>query len=63
MRTGPLIAPSANPEGLPPARNLEEAKGYFGDSVDMYMDGGEINGKASRLVKLRKDGSVVILRE
>jgi len=29
-KTGPLVAPSANPEGLPPANNLKEAKGYFG---------------------------------
>jgi L-threonylcarbamoyladenylate synthase len=40
--TGPLIAPSANPEGLPPARTLEEAREYFGEQVDLYVDGGEV---------------------
>lgn len=41
-QTGPLIAPSANPEGLPPAMNIEEAKQYFGDNVDFYVDGGTV---------------------
>lgn len=61
--TGPLIAPSANPEGLFPARNIVEAKEYFGNSVDLYVDGGEINNKYSKLIKLHKDGTITILRE
>ncbi|HEY4513660.1 MAG TPA: L-threonylcarbamoyladenylate synthase [Candidatus Paceibacterota bacterium] len=61
--TGPLIAPSANPEGLPVAQNITEAEAYFGDSVDLYIDGGELTGKASKVIKLHKDGSVSILRE
>ncbi|OGI67814.1 threonylcarbamoyl-AMP synthase [Candidatus Nomurabacteria bacterium RIFCSPHIGHO2_01_FULL_42_15] len=60
--TGPLVAPSANLEGLSPAQNIAEAKKYFGDKVDLYVDGGEIQGKASRIIKLNKDGSVEILR-
>lgn len=39
-QTGPLIAPSANPEGQPPAKSWAEAQGYFGDTVDFYVDGG-----------------------
>lgn len=62
-KTGPLIAPSANPEGLPPAEDLSEAKGYFGNLVDFYVDGGKIAGKASKVIQLHKDGSVSILRE
>ena len=60
--TGPLVAPSANPEGLPPAENITEAKNYFGDTVDLYIDGGEIKGKASKVIKLHKDGSVTVIR-
>ena len=41
-KTGPLIAPSANPEGLPPAINVNQARDYFGDAVDAYVDGGEV---------------------
>ncbi|MEK7539200.1 MAG: L-threonylcarbamoyladenylate synthase [Patescibacteria group bacterium] len=61
-KTGPLIAPSANLEGLPPAQNISEAKKYFGDSVDLYIDGGTIEGKASKVIKLNKDGSINTLR-
>lgn len=38
--TGPLVAPSANLEGMTPAKSIDEAKGYFGDTVDFYVDGG-----------------------
>ncbi len=63
LQTGPLIAPSANTEGGVPAKNIKEARDYFGDSVDLYVDGGDISGKASKVIKLGKDGSIVVLRE
>lgn len=56
-RTGPLIAPSANPEGLPPAMDVAEAKHYFGDMVDSYVDGGHVDDETpSRLYRLNTDG-------
>ena len=61
--TGPLVAPSANLENEPPAKNIFEAKKYFGDLIDLYIDGGEIFGLASKVIKLHNDGSVDILRE
>ncbi len=61
--TGPLIAPSANLEGLSPANNIHEAKNYFHESVDLYVDGGERGGEASKVIKLHKDGTIHILRE
>jgi L-threonylcarbamoyladenylate synthase len=63
LETGPLIAPSANPGGLAPAKNISEAQKYFGNSIDFYLDGGEINNKHSKLIKLSPDGSVLVLRE
>ena len=63
MKVGPLIAPSANTEALPPSQNIAEAKKYFGNAIDLYVDGGSIAGKASKVIKLHKDGSVVILRK
>ncbi len=63
LKVGPLIAPSANPEGLSPAQNITEAKEYFGNLVDLYIDGGELAGKASKLVRLHKDGSIAIIRQ
>lgn len=61
--TGPLIAPSANLEGLSPANNIHEAKNYFHEMVDLYVDGGERGGNASKVIKLHKDGTIHILRE
>lgn len=61
---GPVIAPSANPEGLPPARTIEEAKAYFGDLVDLYVDGGEVpeDAQASRVIRIQEDGSIDVIR-
>jgi L-threonylcarbamoyladenylate synthase len=61
-QTGPLIAPSANTEGNIPAKNITEAKAYFGAEVDMYIDGGEIIGNASSVIRLYKDGTTSIIR-
>lgn len=63
LETGPLIAPSANTEKFPASENIEDAKKYFGDDVDLYMDGGPITSKASKVIRLHKNGSVSILRE
>jgi L-threonylcarbamoyladenylate synthase len=61
--TGALVAPSANPEGLPPAKNIYEAKGYFATEVDIYIDGGNLEGKASKIIKVGKEGAFEIIRE
>ncbi|MDO8686599.1 MAG: Sua5/YciO/YrdC/YwlC family protein, partial [Candidatus Berkelbacteria bacterium] len=63
IKTGPLIAPSANLEAKPPSKTIFEAKEYFGDLVDLYIDGGSLDTKASKVVSLHKDGSETILRE
>lgn len=62
LKTGPLIAPSANIEGLPSAQNITEAKKYFGNSIDLYVDGGKIKGRASKIIKSHSGGSVDVLR-
>lgn len=63
-QTGPLIAPSANPEGLAPAKNINEAREYFGDAVDMYVDGGTAadSRQASQLWQISPDGTPQRLR-
>ncbi len=59
----PLVAPSANPEGKPPAKNIKEAVNYFGEMVDMYIDGGEISSeKPSTIVKV-ENGEIKVIRE
>lgn len=57
--TGPLVAPSANPEGLEPASDVEAAIAYFGDSVDFYQSG-TVNLKPSKVIKLTDKGEEVI---
>lgn len=62
-QTGPLVAPSANPKGLEPARNVEEARAYFGDQVDLYVDGGTVeNVQPSKVIKIHPDGTEEIFR-
>jgi len=57
----PVVAPSANPEGKPPAKDIKEAYRYFKDSIDMYFDYGRIyNEKPSTIVKIQKDKPVII---
>lgn len=63
LQVGPLVAPSANPEALPPSRSIDDAKKYFGKLVDLYIDGGKIATKASKIVRLHGDGTMTILRE
>lgn len=62
-KSGPLIAPSANPEGLPPATTIEEAKRYFGRNVDFYLDGGTRTGAPSMLIALDDRDVVTVLRK
>ncbi|HEX6462164.1 MAG TPA: L-threonylcarbamoyladenylate synthase [Candidatus Saccharimonadales bacterium] len=63
LKTGPLIAPSANPEGEPPAETIEEAVDYFGESVDVYVNNGHVKqGEPSRLIKPLPDGTIERLR-
>lgn len=63
LKVGSLIAPSANLEARPPSKTISEAKKYFREAVDLYLNGGQLNGKASKVIQLHKDGSVSILRE
>jgi L-threonylcarbamoyladenylate synthase len=53
--SGPLVAPSANPEGKLPAKSIEEARKYFGDTVDFYQDGGVIESLPSTIMSLLND--------
>lgn len=62
-QTGPLIAPSANLEGQPPAATVAEAHAYFGDGVDFYIDTGPAEAsQPSRLLRPLEDGRIERLR-
>lgn len=62
QKTGSLVAPSANFEGETPAETIEQAKKYFAENVDFYLDGGIIRSKPSTLIELT-NGGFTILRE
>lgn len=54
-KSGPLVAPSANLQDSPTVKNIGEAVEIFADAVDFYVDGGEIAGVPSTLVKFNGD--------
>jgi L-threonylcarbamoyladenylate synthase len=58
--SGPLVAPSANLEGCKLAKNIKEAKKYFGDKV-FYLNRGNLVSKPSKLIDLTGK-SIKILR-
>lgn len=62
-KTGPLVAPSANMEGMPPARTIAKARSYFGNNADFYLDGGHVLSKPSTLVRMEKNGRCEVVRK
>jgi tRNA threonylcarbamoyl adenosine modification protein (Sua5/YciO/YrdC/YwlC family) len=62
-QTGPLLTSSANQPGGPPATNIAEARAYFGDQVDFYVDGGDLSGRGPSTVLRVVDDAIEILRE
>lgn len=61
-RTGPLLTSSANQPGEPPATTLAEARAYFDDQVDFYVDGGNLAGRLPSTVVRVVDDAIEILR-
>ena len=61
-KAGPLSAPSANIEGKSSAETIEEAIGYFKDSVSLYVDGGKIKRKSSKIISFEK-GKIETIRK
>lgn len=62
LATGVLVTSSANHPGEPPANNLEEAKRYFGDAVDFYVDGGDLSNRPPSTVVRYVEGKLEVLR-
>jgi len=60
--TGPLFAPSANPTGMPASTTIDEAKRYFGEKIDFYVDGGTLNGRPSTVIAIG-DSNIEIFRQ
>jgi L-threonylcarbamoyladenylate synthase len=61
-QTGPLISTSVNPQGLPPAQNIQQAWDYFANQIDFYFDQGPLNNPPSRIIKLHPSGVLEHIR-
>lgn len=62
QKTGPLVTSSANLPGEPPANTLAEARQFFGDQVDFYVDGGDLSGREPSTVVRVVDDAIEVLR-
>jgi L-threonylcarbamoyladenylate synthase len=63
LKTGPLQTSSANPPGLPPANTVAEARKYFGDTVDFYVDGSDLSkAQPSTIIRI-VDDAIEIVRQ
>lgn len=61
-QTGPLLTTSANLAHQPVATNLQGAQKYFGEDVDFYVDGGDINDHVPSTIIRMVDDAIDILR-
>ena len=61
-KTGPLVAPSANRQGEAPAETIAQARKYFGNAVDCYVDIGKLAGSPSTVVSFRRGEPIVLRR-
>lgn len=61
--TGPLITSSANLPGEPESKTIDDAEHYFGESVDFYVDGGEISSGVPSTIIRPRNGDIEILRQ
>ncbi|MGE5304680.1 MAG: L-threonylcarbamoyladenylate synthase [Alphaproteobacteria bacterium] len=59
----PLTATSANPSGKKPARTVAEAKDYFSDKIEVFIDGGRLESKTGSTVAEVLKSKVKIIRE
>lgn len=62
-RTGPLLTSSANLPDQPVSSNIAEARNYFGDNVDFYVDGGDLSDHQPSTIIRIIDDAIEIIRE
>jgi L-threonylcarbamoyladenylate synthase len=62
-KTGPLQTTSANQPGEPPSTTIAEAQHYFGDSVDFYVDGGDLSNRLPSTIIRIVDDAIEVIRE
>lgn len=62
-KTGPLVTTSANTPGTHPAKDIVEAERYFGEKVDFYVDGGDLDQRIGSTIIRVVDDAVEVLRQ
>ncbi len=63
QQTGPLLTSSANHPGKPEAKSIADAKRYFSDKLDFYVDGGDLSDRAPSTIIRIVDDAIEIIRE
>ena len=62
--TGPLMTTSANHPGSPTATNIKQAMAYFGDSVDFYVNAGDLGERPpSTIIGFDDSGKIIVYRD
>lgn len=59
----PITATSANPSGKKPARTIAQAMAYFSGKVEIFLDGGKLQGKEGSTVVEVCGDKMTIIRE
>lgn len=59
----PLTATSANPSGQEPARTLIQAKDYFADAVEVFIEGGTLTSQRGSTVVEVMENQVKVIRQ
>lgn len=62
-QTGPLLTSSANHPGEPTSTTIEQAKQYFGNDVDFYVDGGDLSANQPSTIIRIIDDAVEVIRQ
>ena len=63
-QTGPLMTTSANAPKQPTSTSVAMAETYFGNSVDYYVDGGDLSNRPpSTIIGIKPDNSIEIYRQ
>lgn len=62
-QVGALMTTSANAPNQPTSTNIAAAQAYFGDSVDFYVDAGELGERPPSTVIRIVDDAIEVLRQ
>lgn len=64
QQTGPLMTTSANAPKQPTSTTVAMAKNYFGESIDFYVDGGDLSGRPpSTIIGINPDNTIEVFRQ